>query len=178
MPRDAAFPPGRRLDGFELTVSGWTARLARALASGLPQGPIVATDRAAANTAEIKVLAPVVLTTALGELTPQFEQVSGDTVMIGQSLKADLRKRILDGETSDIIDVSRPVMEACARRHHQLGGHGGAGWRTAAKYWLGRRLQAGAARGQVCLSPPLKRAEARGFQTSWSLSEAFAINMC
>jgi len=64
-----------------------------------------------ANAAEIKVLTSVALTSALNELAPKFEQASGDKVDIGYSLIADIRKRVLAGETADVIILSRPVMD-------------------------------------------------------------------
>jgi molybdate transport system substrate-binding protein len=65
----------------------------------------------ASNAAEIKVLTSVALTSAFNELTPNFEQATGNKLNIGYSLIADIRKRILDGETADVIILSRPVMD-------------------------------------------------------------------
>ena len=64
-----------------------------------------------AQAAEVKVLTSVALTSALDELAPIFEKETGNKLMIEYSLIATLRKRILDGETGDIIMLSRPVME-------------------------------------------------------------------
>jgi molybdate transport system substrate-binding protein len=64
-----------------------------------------------AQAAEVKVLTSVALTSALDELAPIFEKESGNKLMIEYSLIAALRKRILDGETGDVIMLSRPVME-------------------------------------------------------------------
>jgi molybdate transport system substrate-binding protein len=64
-----------------------------------------------ANAAEIKVLTSVALTAALNELAPKFEQATGNKLNIGYSLIADIRKRILEGETADVIILSRPVMD-------------------------------------------------------------------
>jgi molybdate transport system substrate-binding protein len=57
------------------------------------------------------MLTSVAVTSALNELAPQFERVSGDKLSIGYSLIADIRKRVLNGETADVIMLSRPVME-------------------------------------------------------------------
>src|SRR5262249_15579167 len=65
---------------------------------------------AASSAAEIKVLTSVALTSAFNELAPNFEQVTGNKLNVGYSLVADIRKRILDGETADVI-LSRPVMD-------------------------------------------------------------------
>jgi molybdate transport system substrate-binding protein len=61
--------------------------------------------------AEIKVLASVALTSALNELAPQIERTTGNKLAIGYSLVADIRKRVLEGETADVIALSRPVMD-------------------------------------------------------------------
>jgi molybdate transport system substrate-binding protein len=66
---------------------------------------------AVAEGAEIKVLASVALTSALNELAPQFERSTGNKLSFGYSLVADIRKRVLEGETADVIILSRPVMD-------------------------------------------------------------------
>jgi molybdate transport system substrate-binding protein len=63
------------------------------------------------SAAEIKVLTSVALTSAFNELAPNFEQATGNKLNIGYSLIADIRKRMLDGETADVIILSRPVMD-------------------------------------------------------------------
>jgi molybdate transport system substrate-binding protein len=64
-----------------------------------------------ANAAEIKVLASVALTSALDELTPAVERTTGNKLVIGYDLAAALRKRILDGETADVVILTRPMMD-------------------------------------------------------------------
>ena len=66
--------------------------------------------------AEIKVLASVALTAALNELAPQYERTTGNKLSLGYSLVADIRKRVLDGETADVIILSRPVMDDLQKR--------------------------------------------------------------
>jgi molybdate transport system substrate-binding protein len=61
--------------------------------------------------AELKVLASVALTSALNEITPVYEKATGDKLSIGYGLAADLKKRILDGETADVIILTRPMMD-------------------------------------------------------------------
>jgi molybdate transport system substrate-binding protein len=61
--------------------------------------------------AEIKVLASVALTAALNELAPQYERTTGNKLSLGYSLVADIRKRVLEGETADVIILSRSVMD-------------------------------------------------------------------
>jgi molybdate transport system substrate-binding protein len=63
------------------------------------------------SAAEIKVLTSVALTSALNQIAPNFEQATGNKLNIGYSLIADIRKRLLEGETADVIVLSRPVMD-------------------------------------------------------------------
>jgi molybdate transport system substrate-binding protein len=65
-----------------------------------------------AQAAELKVLASVALTSALDELAPVYEKETGDKLSIGYSLAADLKKRILDGETADVIILTRPTFRS------------------------------------------------------------------
>ena len=85
-------------------------RIAPAVAAGLLLS-LSAVIHGQANAAEIKVLTSVALTAALNELAPKFEQATGNRLNIGYSLIADIRKRILEGETADVIILSRPVMD-------------------------------------------------------------------
>lgn len=61
--------------------------------------------------AELKVLASVALTSSLDELTPVYEKATGDKLTVGYGLAADLKKRILGGETADVIILTRPMMD-------------------------------------------------------------------
>jgi molybdate transport system substrate-binding protein len=84
---------------------------AAAMAAGLLFSAIGMTDRAAAEAVEIKVLTSVALTSALDELAPQFERATGNKLTIGYGLISDIRKRIIAGETADVVILSRPAME-------------------------------------------------------------------
>src|SRR5580704_10174527 len=86
-------------------------RSAAAVAGGLLLSLIAATQGTLADAAEVKVLTSVALTSALDELAPKFEQATGNKLKIGYSLIADIRKRIIDGETADVIILSRPAMD-------------------------------------------------------------------
>jgi molybdate transport system substrate-binding protein len=83
-------------------------RVALAAAGGLVSCSLVATSGSAA---EIKVLTSVALTSALDQIAPKFEQATGNKLNIGYSLIADIKKRMLEGETADVIILSRPVMD-------------------------------------------------------------------
>jgi molybdate transport system substrate-binding protein len=65
----------------------------------------------AGSATEIKVLTSVALTSALNQLAPNFEQTTGNKLDIGNGLIADIRRRMLEGETADVIILSRPVMD-------------------------------------------------------------------
>ena len=64
-----------------------------------------------AHAAELKVLTSVALTSVLDELAPMFEKASGTSLSIDYNLIAAQRKRILEGETADVIILSRGVMD-------------------------------------------------------------------
>jgi molybdate transport system substrate-binding protein len=66
---------------------------------------------AVAHAAELKVLTSVALTSALDELAPVFEKSTGNKLSIDYNLIVAQRKRILDGESADVIILSRAVME-------------------------------------------------------------------
>jgi molybdate transport system substrate-binding protein len=86
-----------------------TLKLALAMAGGLLLGSV-------AQAAEYKVLTSVALKSALDELAPQYEKMSGNKLTIGYGLIAELRKRILEGETADLIILSAPVMEELGKQ--------------------------------------------------------------
>jgi len=91
-----------------MTQTALRKRIAITAASGLILCSLEATGSAAA---EIEVLSSVALTSALDQITPSFEQTTGNKLSIGYSVIGDIRKRILDGETADVIILSQPVME-------------------------------------------------------------------
>jgi molybdate transport system substrate-binding protein len=90
-----------------MTGASFVKIRAMAAAGGLLMGSV----GTAAQAAEIKVLTSVALTSALNEIAPKYEQATGNKLDIGYSLIADIRKRILAGETADVIILSRPVMD-------------------------------------------------------------------
>jgi molybdate transport system substrate-binding protein len=90
--------------------------LAIAMAAGLLFSSDAAIESAAAAPAEVSVLASVALTSALDELAPQYERATGNKLKIGYSLIADIKKRILAGETADVVILSRPAMDDLAKQ--------------------------------------------------------------
>jgi molybdate transport system substrate-binding protein len=91
--------------------------LAVTMAAGLLLSAVVAIKAAAAaEPVEITVLTSVALTAALDELAPQFERATGNKLKIGYSLIADIKKRVIAGETADVIMLSRPAMEDLSKQ--------------------------------------------------------------
>jgi len=72
---------------------------------------IAAVEGSVAEPVEVTVLTSVALNSALDELGPQFERNTGNKLKIGYSLIADIKKRIVAGETADVIILSQPVMD-------------------------------------------------------------------
>ncbi|RPI44379.1 MAG: ABC transporter substrate-binding protein [Hyphomicrobiaceae bacterium] len=64
-----------------------------------------------AQASELKVLTSVALTSVLDELAPVFEKTTGTKLKIDYNLIAAQRKRILDGESADVIILSRGAMQ-------------------------------------------------------------------
>jgi len=64
-----------------------------------------------AHAADVKVLTSVALKAALTELAPAFEKASGDKLTIVYGLAAEMKKRVLDGESVDVIMITRPMMD-------------------------------------------------------------------
>jgi molybdate transport system substrate-binding protein len=91
--------------------NSFAPRFATAMAAGLLFTSIAVIETAVAEPVEIKVLTSVALTSTMDELAPQFERATGNKLNIGYSLIADIKKRILAGETADVIILSRPVMD-------------------------------------------------------------------
>src|ERR1700730_5086990 len=87
------------------------ARPSALAAAGLLLALIAATTGSVAGAAEVKVLTSVALTSALDEIAPKYEKATGNRLKIGDSLIADIKKRILEGETADVIILSRPAMD-------------------------------------------------------------------
>ena len=70
-----------------------------------------------ARAAEVKVLTSVALTAALNELAPAFEKATGDKLTIVYGLAAEMRKRVLEGESADVILITRPMMDELQKQN-------------------------------------------------------------
>jgi molybdate transport system substrate-binding protein len=64
-----------------------------------------------ASAAEVKVLTSVALKSVLDDLAPAFERATGNKVTVGYDLAAEQKKRILAGETADVIILTRGMMD-------------------------------------------------------------------
>jgi molybdate transport system substrate-binding protein len=94
-----------------MTKRSFAPVVTAAMLAGLLFAAIAAIEAAVAEPVEVTVLTSVALTSALDELAPQFERATGNKLKIGYSLIADIKKRVLAGETADVIMLSRPAME-------------------------------------------------------------------
>jgi molybdate transport system substrate-binding protein len=72
---------------------------------------LLAQQNSAASAAELRVYASVALTSVLDELTPTFERTTGHKLVNIYGLAAVLRKRVVDGETADVVILTRPMMD-------------------------------------------------------------------
>ena len=86
-------------------------RLAAAVLAGLVLSSTAGMKAAVAEPVEITVLTSVALTSAMDELAVKFERATGNKLKIGYSLIADIKKRVIAGETADVIMLSRPAMD-------------------------------------------------------------------
>jgi molybdate transport system substrate-binding protein len=75
-----------------------------------------------ASAADIKVLTSVALTSGLNELAPKFEQATGNKLNIGYDLAANVGKRVLDGESADVIILTRPIMDELGKQQKLASG--------------------------------------------------------
>src|SRR6201995_2715523 len=69
------------------------------------------------HAAEGKVFTSVALTQALNELSPIFEQKTGNKLVVDFNLAAVQKKRILDGERADVIILTRSMMEDLVKQN-------------------------------------------------------------
>jgi molybdate transport system substrate-binding protein len=89
--------------------------IGRVLAAGVVAALAIAADARAAESGEITVMTSVALTSALDELKAAFEHRDKVKLAITYGLIADLKKRVLAGESADVIILSRPAMEDLAK---------------------------------------------------------------
>ena len=66
---------------------------------------------APAGATEVKVFTSVALKSVLDEIAPAYEKASGNKLTITYGLAAEMKKRVLAGETADVIMLTRAMME-------------------------------------------------------------------
>lgn len=105
------------------------------------------------HAAEIKVMSTVAMSATLDALKPAFETATGHKVTLVYSVIADLRKRIQDGETADVMILSRGALD-------ELQGQGkvasGSIVNVASSY-VAIAVRAGAAKPDIGSADALKR---------------------
>jgi len=77
---------------------------------------------AVAHAAEIKVMATVAAKRTLDELVPAFERASANKVAIVYDVAAILKKRIFDGETADVLLLTRSALEDLQKQNKLMPG--------------------------------------------------------
>jgi len=92
------------------------SRLSFVLWAGIITVLGLATSADIVRAAELRVLASIALNSALNELAPAYEKETGDKLSIGYGLAAELKKRVLGGETADVIILTRPMMDDLQRQ--------------------------------------------------------------
>ena len=96
-----------------------TKHLASQFAASMLAGWLLSTaaiDVAVAEPVEITVLTSVALTSALDDLAVKFERSTGNKLKIGYDLIANVKKKIIAGETADVIMLSRPAMDDLSKQ--------------------------------------------------------------
>jgi molybdate transport system substrate-binding protein len=77
---------------------------------------------ATARAAEVKVFTSVALKSVLDELAPAYEKASGNKLTITYGLAAEMKKRVLAGETADVVMLTRAMMEDLQKQAKLAGG--------------------------------------------------------
>ena len=77
---------------------------------------------ATTHAAEVKVFTSVALKSVLDELAPAYEKATGNKLTISYGLAAEQKKRVLAGETADVIMLTRAMMEDLQKQNKLAGG--------------------------------------------------------
>jgi molybdate transport system substrate-binding protein len=86
------------------------------VAVGILFFPVIWTEGAVANAAEIKVLSANVFTGVLDELAGGFERTTGHKVTIVYGTAGAIRSRVQTGEIGDVAILPRPIMDEVLRQ--------------------------------------------------------------
>jgi molybdate transport system substrate-binding protein len=68
-----------------------------------------------ANAAELKTFATNAVKTALEDLLPKLEEETGNKLLISWATAAMLSKRVQEGETVDVLILTKPVLDGLAK---------------------------------------------------------------
>src|SRR5262252_5735624 len=104
--------------------------------------------------AEVKLMSTVALSATLDEVKPRFENATGHTVTIVYGVIAELKKRIQDGETADVMLLSRAALDDLQSQGKVAAGS----IVNVASSSVSVAARAGASRPDISTSDALKRA--------------------
>ncbi|HLH87188.1 MAG TPA: substrate-binding domain-containing protein [Xanthobacteraceae bacterium] len=76
---------------------------------------------ATARGADVRVFTSVALKSVLDELAPAYEKATGNKLTITYGLAAEMKKRVLAGETADVIMLTRAMMEDLQKQNKLAG---------------------------------------------------------
>jgi hypothetical protein len=98
-----------------MITSRFAAAIIATAAVGLSFSSIVQSDRAVAETTEIKVLSAVAMKSALDDLAAEFQRTTGNKLTLAYAPAGGIRDRIQGGESFDLAILPRPTMDRLAR---------------------------------------------------------------
>lgn len=107
-----------------------------------------------ATAAELKVFSTIGVQAALEELTPKFEQASGHKLVITWSTAALLVKRVQEGESADILVLTRASLDTLAKDGKAVA----APDAVFASSGMGMVVKAGATKPDIATPESFKRA--------------------
>jgi molybdate transport system substrate-binding protein len=99
-----------------MITNSLAAAVAATVAVGISFFPIMWSEGAVANAAEIKVLSANVFTGVLDELAAAFERTTGQKVTIIYGTAGAIRSRVQAGEIGDVVILPRPMMDEVLRQ--------------------------------------------------------------
>src|SRR5262249_3649891 len=111
------------------------------------------TAASAVRAAEIKVMSTVALSATLDELKPKFEAATDHKITLVYSVIADLRKRIQEGETADVMILSRTALDDLQGQGKVASGS----IANVASSYVAIAVRAGAAKPDIGSAEALKR---------------------
>jgi len=98
-----------------MITSRFVAAIIATAAVGLSFSSIVQSDRAVAETIEIKVLSAVAMKSALDDLATEFQRTTGNKLTLAYAPAGGIRDRIQGGESFDLAILPRPTMDRLAK---------------------------------------------------------------